>query len=121
MDILKARDAPFDFPLIAFVANGDLRYFADMQLLVEFPARVYWDGILIGMELVDSNGERWFVRPVERTSPEPPQRRWWQIPPFWREQNVTLDLGLEKGARLRFEAVRKRVCQMHEADMGPEE
>lgn len=120
MTLIKQTEVPWTYPIIAFLLNGDLRYFDYPLPLSEFPQWVYNDGVLMGMELIDDEGEQWFVRTVDRTSPEPPRRRWWQIWPFWEEPHAFIELGLEKGGQVDFERVRQRVCDWHEASMRPD-
>lgn len=98
------------YPVMAFLADGEIRYFDWDVAFTEYPQDVYRDGVLLGMELIDSAGEQWFVRTVDRLSPEPPPRRWWQFWPFWTAPTAVLELGVEKGGRIDFKTVRKRVC-----------
>jgi hypothetical protein len=64
---------------------------------------------------------QWFERTVDRLSPQPPPRRWWQIWPFWKKPRSVTELGLERGGEVTFEAVRQRVCDAYQADMRPDD
>ncbi len=110
MSLTKHTDLDWAFPVMAFRATGEIEYFDDIVPFTEYPQSVFRDGILMGMELIDSEGERWFVRAVDRTSPEPAPRRWWHVWPFWEEPRAVIELALENGGQLDFEAVRQKVC-----------
>lgn len=113
--LTKQTDVDWAYPIIAFLRTGELSYFEYPLPFVEYPQWVFNNDILTGMELIDSDGEQWFVHTVTRTSPAPPRRRWWQIWPFYDEPHAIIELGLERGGQVDFQTVLQRACDSSEA------
>lgn len=125
MILVEQTDVDWAYPIIAFLRGDGIVYFDYLLPLVEYPQWVFTEKILMGMELIDSDGAQWLVRTIDRTSPEPPPGRWWQIWPFYYEPHAIIELGLERGGHVDFQTVRQRVCDSWEEtcrrDDDPEE
>ncbi|KQX25557.1 MULTISPECIES: hypothetical protein [unclassified Sphingomonas] len=108
MTLTRHIDADLAYPVMAFRTTGDIEYFDDECWFTDFQAWVLDGGILIGLELVDNDGEQWFVRAVDVH--EPPPLRWWHIVRRLLIPTFRADLWLEKGSHVAFDVVRQRVC-----------
>lgn len=113
------------YPVMAFRATGEVEYFSDLEDFSAVPRWVIDEEVFSGMELIDANGEQWFVKTV---APRPPKRqlRWWHFVDRLFGVLVTVDLGLEKGGNVPFAVVRQRVSDQEALEirkdaMSPEE
>jgi len=113
------------YPVMAFRATGEVEYFDHLEAFSVVPKWVIEDEVFPGMELIDADGEQWFVRTVE---PRPPARRlrWWHFGDRIFGVHITVDLGLEKGGNVPFAVVRQRVfdweaSQIRNDELSPEE
>jgi hypothetical protein len=108
---MKTGEAKFRFPVLGFTADKEIWGFEDLDRLTKCGPRTLKDGIQLGMELVDGDGQRWVVRSVWRTGRAgsllslllifgPPQSR--------------IEHELEIVAPLSIEEVRRRACEAME-------
>jgi len=64
---MRTAQAGFRFPLLGLTTDSDVWGLPDLDALTTCGPRTLKDGMQIGMELVDTEGNRWLVRSVQRT------------------------------------------------------
>ena len=64
---MKTAQADFRFPVLGFTTDSDVWGLPDLDALTTCGPRTLKDGLQVGMELVDADGQRWAVRSVRRT------------------------------------------------------
>lgn len=63
---MRVSDVDFQFPVLGFTRDHDAWGFSDIGTLTSCGRSTLKDNIQIGMELIDSGGQRWIVRTVRR-------------------------------------------------------
>jgi hypothetical protein len=64
---MKTGQANFNFPVLGFTPDREIWGFPDLDTLTSCGPKTLKDNIQIGMELIDTRGQRWAVRSVRRT------------------------------------------------------
>ena len=105
---MRADEATLHYPLMGFVADGEIVGFSDLENLTICHRSTFERGRHVGIELVDAELGHWVVRSAELQAPAPQPSFWKRI--FSAPPNAELDLELEKLGTLSIEQMRDRVC-----------
>lgn len=63
---MKTAQATFHFPVLGFTSDSDVWGLPDLDALTTCGPRTLKEGLQVGMELVDAEGQRWVVQSVRR-------------------------------------------------------
>lgn len=119
MPIIRASEVDFHYPLVGFTRDEGVLGFDDFSALTRCHPIYVRDEALIGMELIDNDLGRWFVRALVLEAPLV-EKRWWQI--FSGTTYPEFDLELEEAAPIRLAELKRRLLDAWELeDMGDEE
>lgn len=104
--MVRASEVDFSYPLIGFSRDQGILGFSDFVALTRCHAAYVRNEALIGMELIDNDLRRWFVRSLHLNAPLV-QKRWWHI--FTNIPYPEFDLDLEDSASIGLEDLRHRL------------
>ena len=106
MALVRASDVDFNYPLVGFSRGQGILGFSDFVALTRCHAAYVRDEALIGMELIDNDLRRWFVRSLHLNAPLV-EKRWWHI--FMAIPYPEFDLDLEEAASIGLDDLKRRL------------
>lgn len=109
MVLVKASEADFRFPVLAYIPGGELTGFKDRLWLLGYERKLLKRGVYEGMVIIDASRRRWVVRNAYKVTIKTGPRLWF-LWPFHESVFNRNEFDLEEVERIDLDELRELVC-----------
>ena len=117
MPLVKATDAELRFPILAYIPEGELTGYPDLERLSAYRRKLFKRGIYEGMILIDDNRRRFICRSAYLDDQEYRRRWWWPIWPLLYDGYTYVEFELQEIDRISMDEVIDMVFKAREDDI----